>query len=292
MIINLKCGDDRILTVDQSKFLISGAANIDTVTCEFGDAWKGTFFAVFSRNGAVYHVEQNDGAFAVPHEVISTNGIVKIGMFAADGEKVTTSTVLQFAVAEGAITEATAIADPTPDIYQQLLDDIGALDKRIDDLIEQGVTITVDEKLSETSKNPVQNKAVSIALRSLAEQDNSIWQTLINVRSDKQNKLSSGNGIILDEKTNTISVDETSIKSVVSMEQTVISTEDGGENKITATLTDGTTQEFVVRNGNKGKQGEEGYTPVKGVDYFTDADMAEIIDEVYAKIADGNEEEY
>jgi hypothetical protein len=35
-------------------------------------------------------------------------------------------------------------------------------------------------------------------------------------------------------------------------------------------------------------QGEDGYTPQKGVDYFTDTDIAEIVDAVYAKVADGN----
>lgn len=127
MIIDLKCGNDRILMVDQSKFLISGAVNIDTVTCEFGDTWQGTIIAVFSRDGAVYHVEQRDGRFAVPREVIASNGILKIGMFAVDGEHVMTSTVLLFAIAEGALTHATAIADPTPDIYQQIISSIGDL---------------------------------------------------------------------------------------------------------------------------------------------------------------------
>lgn len=38
--------------------------------------------------------------------------------------------------------------------------------------------------------------------------------------------------------------------------------------------------------------GEDGYTPIKGTDYFTDADIAQIVDAVYAKVADGSEVEY
>ena len=73
-----------------------------------------------------------------------------------------------------------------------------------------------------------------------------------------------------------------SIKSIVE------STEDGGSNVIT--FSDGKT--LTVKNGSKGEQGAtgatgaqgekgaDGYTPVKGVDYWTDADKAEIIQAV------------
>lgn len=49
---------------------------------------------------------------------------------------------------------------------------------------------------------------------------------------------------------------------IESIEQTTTSTEDGGQNIITATLTDGSTSEFVVRNGSKGSDGEKGDTGV------------------------------
>lgn len=45
-------------------------------------------------------------------------------------------------------------------------------------------------------------------------------------------------------------------------------------------------------SGAKGDKGDKGDTPVKGVDYFTDDDIAEIVDAVYAQIADGNEVAY
>lgn len=43
--------------------------------------------------------------------------------------------------------------------------------------------------------------------------------------------------------------------SITSIEQTVTSTEDGGNNVITITLSDGETLEFIVKNGNKGNSG-------------------------------------
>lgn len=45
---------------------------------------------------------------------------------------------------------------------------------------------------------------------------------------------------------------------IQSIEQTTTSTTDGGENIITATLTDGTTSTFKIKNGSKGSNGETG----------------------------------
>ena len=73
-----------------------------------------------------------------------------------------------------------------------------------------------------------------------------------------------------------------------SVEQTVTSTVDGGINVITVTKTDGTSSTFTVRNGSKGSTGatgktgatgaagEDGYTPVRGTDYWTVDDIATI----------------
>ena len=72
------------------------------------------------------------------------------------------------------------------------------------------------------------------------------------------------------------------------MEQTTTSTVDGGINVITVTKTDGTSSTFTVRNGSKGSTGatgktgatgaagEDGYTPVRGTDYWTADDIATI----------------
>lgn len=77
------------------------------------------------------------------------------------------------------------------------------------------------------------------------------------------------------------------IKSVV---QTTTSSADGGNNVITVTKTDGTTSTFAVKNGSKGSagaagaKGADGYTPVKGVDYWTPADQESIVQQVIAAL--------
>lgn len=80
---------------------------------------------------------------------------------------------------------------------------------------------------------------------------------------------------------------------IVSVEQTVTSEESGGVNVVTVAKTDGTTSTFEVRNGIQGEQGPEGsqgepgkdgYTPVKGVDYFTEADKTGFLNNVTSRI--------
>lgn len=89
---------------------------------------------------------------------------------------------------------------------------------------------------------------------------------------------------------------------IESLEQTTISTDDGGINIWTATLTDGSTYQFEVRNGQRGEKGlqgekgetgatgaqgpagDDGYTPVRGTDYWTAADQEQIISDVLAAL--------
>ena len=81
--------------------------------------------------------------------------------------------------------------------------------------------------------------------------------------------------------------DGVGIQSVV---QTTASSADGGTNVITVTLTNGTKSTFNVKNGSKGSKGDKGdtgangYTPVKGTDYFTPAEIEEMIEEVLIQI--------
>lgn len=64
------------------------------------------------------------------------------------------------------------------------------------------------------------------------------------------------------------------------------------------TLTDGTTLDAGVAKGAQGEkgatgpQGPAGHTPVKGADYWTAADKAEMVADVLAALPDGTEVSY
>lgn len=69
---------------------------------------------------------------------------------------------------------------------------------------------------------------------------------------------------------------------ILNVTQTTTSTSDDGNNVIAVTLTNGTSYTFTVQNGSKGstgpkgETGDAGYSPVRGTDYWTDTDKAEI----------------
>lgn len=81
------------------------------------------------------------------------------------------------------------------------------------------------------------------------------------------------------------------------MEQTSIGS-NGSASNWKATMTDGTTYTFSVMsgtngrngtNGTNGTDGEDGYTPVRGTDYWTDSDKEEIINSVLEHFTDVTE---
>jgi len=69
------------------------------------------------------------------------------------------------------------------------------------------------------------------------------------------------------------------IVGIESVKQTTTSTEDGGTNVVTMTLTDGTKATFSVKNGSKGTKGDDGDDYV-----LTNADKAEIADAVKTQV--------
>lgn len=57
------------------------------------------------------------------------------------------------------------------------------------------------------------------------------------------------------------------------------SSESGGENQLNILMTNGQLYNFYIKNGEKGlpgASGSDGYTPIRGIDYWTDEDKTEI----------------
>ena len=81
---------------------------------------------------------------------------------------------------------------------------------------------------------------------------------------------------------------------IADIQQTVVSTDEGGANIITILLSDGSNKEFTLFNGKgePGRDGVDGHTPELGVDYWTDADKQEVINSVLAALPDGEAVSY
>ena len=131
-IINVTC-TDQLLTASARPVIASGGVEVDRVSFSFCPKWDGTVkTAVFYRRAdEVYHVLlDGNNECCIPKEVLCDPGLLYIGVFGVRGDTVIRpSTVLTYNVAQGAITSATAVPDPTPDIYAQLLGHIGDLDR-------------------------------------------------------------------------------------------------------------------------------------------------------------------
>jgi hypothetical protein len=148
---------------------------------------------------------------------------------------------------------------------------MSASDKTKLDGIATGATkVTVDSALNSSSTNPVQNKVVNTAINNLSSSIDTKVETALSeakasgeFKGDKGDKGDTGAAGV----------------SISNVKQTTTSTADDGNNIITVTLSNGATSTFTVQNGSKGSTGaagSNGYTPVRGTDYWTDADKAEI----------------
>ncbi len=114
---------DRLLLCVSRPALYSGGQNYDKAQFAFDDTWAGFIkTASFSRGAEVYHMLLDDnGACILPNEIVADRGSFCVGVFGVSGDVVKTTQTYCFDVWDGAITAYTAIPDPTPDIYAQIL---------------------------------------------------------------------------------------------------------------------------------------------------------------------------
>lgn len=147
----------------------------------------------------------------------------------------------------------------------------------------------VDSSLSETSKNPVQNKVIYNAFNTLITDfekaiettKSSLESEMVKYANNKFVTKEDGKGLSANDFTDEYkekldNVDENPATQISDIDE---STEYGGSSVIT--FNDGNT--LTVKNGTKGING---YTPVKGTDYFTEADKEEIQDNCNTYIAE------
>ena len=123
-IINLMTSDQELIAVESPK-LSSGDVNTDKIKVDFDDFWNdfsktATFFKEGDKN--IYETLFIDNYAVVPHEVLDTDGNIYIGVRGTNDTSIKTSTLLKYKVVKGA-GSGTESSEPTPTIYQQLLND-------------------------------------------------------------------------------------------------------------------------------------------------------------------------
>lgn len=130
--IKVQCIDQAISFLN-TPVISSGNVNYDTISFDFCSRWDGyAKTAIFYRNkDEVYYQLLTNDACIIPNEVLRDKGYVYIGVFGTQGDKTITSQVLSYRIQEGAVTEDLKPADPTPDIYAQIISKYNDYDERL-----------------------------------------------------------------------------------------------------------------------------------------------------------------
>ncbi len=193
--LSVLCCDQTLSLLNTPK-IASGGINEDLLTIDFSSEWDDFCkTAVFYRSEEdVYHVIIENDSCIIPREVTSEAGIFYFGIIGINGDTVRTSDVIGYTVKKGAITEATAVSDPTPDIYSQILRRIDVLEQLSGiSFDENRMVVTMDSALSSESENPVKNKVITEAL---SKKQNTVTGAVSNVVN---NNLTVNRAVITDK---------------------------------------------------------------------------------------------
>lgn len=123
--IQIQC-IDQTLMITNEPVIACGGVNEDTVTFEFCPMWDGlaktaTFYTDKEPENVYEILLQNDSC-VIPHEVLTCEGILNIGVRGVEGEIVVrTSENIKYKIVKGAPRGTNTAVEPTPDVYQIML---------------------------------------------------------------------------------------------------------------------------------------------------------------------------
>ena len=134
----------------------------------------------------------------------SQSGDVSIQFFVYSGDSTISTMQTIFSVGVGQRTPLSQ--EPSPNIYQQILDYLARID----------TNLTVDNQLSDTSESPVQNKIITQAIDSINGKINLLEENVDNLSvglNEKQNKLTAGAYVKIENDTISVTVDLSQFKT-------------------------------------------------------------------------------
>ena len=149
-------------------FVVENNVNTVTATYTFDTAWDGyTKTALFwTDTVTAIPVLLVDGVCAFPHEVMATGEPVNFGVYGlTTGKRGETlrinSSPLILRLEEGTYRASTAPIDPTPDVYEQIINLIGGLDNLIT-IDKSSVVAAVNEAISRNIESFVKTSTVGL----------------------------------------------------------------------------------------------------------------------------------
>lgn len=281
----------RDLIITEKERLISGSINI--YTCEFilDSSWDGYMVtAVFSTANRLVNKAVVDGKCEIPTEVLRPNTRLRIGIFGNDGVRTRPTTYSEWIpVEQGADTGGRTGRPPSPTVYEEWMN---ALDKQYDEWAKAEAEREAAEKLRG-------NSAVYVGSGDIPDG--------YNIQIDPEGeyvfggpKIENGTWWVWDEDTGDY-VDTGVPATGKDGKDGAVRFEDLTPEQIEALRgpqgpegPEGPEGERGQRGptGPEGPEGPRGYTPVRGVDYWTDADRAQMVSDVLASLPNAEEADF
>lgn len=117
---------DQTLEFTLKPMVASGGVNEDVIEFEFDALWDGfDMVAVFYRSKReVFHQKIIDNRCTVPSEVLRAQGVFYTGVMGVKDNVTRTTNVLRYELEHGAITVGVEPPEPTPSIYEQILETV------------------------------------------------------------------------------------------------------------------------------------------------------------------------
>lgn len=128
-VVRVSCSD-QVLKILEAPVIASGGVNEVRVEFEFCSKWDGLAkVALFYQDETepYYALVGEDDSCIVPWEVCLSEGTFFFSVFGDKDGIRRTSATLRYKVKKGAITESLSLAEPTPEIYDQILAALAAM---------------------------------------------------------------------------------------------------------------------------------------------------------------------
>ena len=116
--------DDQQIALTNMPVIASGGIEENQIEFEFSSDWAGfACVACFYRENQSYtSLVSAAGVASVPNEVVATDGKMWLGVMGVKDGVTKTSELVFYKILQGAITQEFDPGEPTPDIYNQILD--------------------------------------------------------------------------------------------------------------------------------------------------------------------------
>nr|DAE37720.1 MAG TPA: nucleoid-associated protein [Bacteriophage sp.] len=260
----------------QSEPLTSGMVG-QPIEFEYSPDFDGlTLTAVFTNGKTTVDVLNPGNQCVIPHEVLDTVGtLVKVGIYAVRGNELVIPTVYAAIgiVLKGADPSGDVSADPTLPVWAQ----IQALMGNLNDLNTEAKNNLV-AAINEAAQTG--SGGASIAMRvdgGYIQYSTDNGKTWVNLIAEADLKGDKGADGAPGEKGDPGTPGQDGHSPVVTATKSGKTTTISVDGTAIATVEDGAA-------GTPGKNGTDGHTPVKGTDYWTASDKAEIVAEVTAAL--------